>query len=73
MAEISLDKVKRVSHRMIITHTDIISVKCPHCGYSEQCQSYDKQQVKDIKDKMRFHIRQCYYQRNRRIYGENDY
>jgi predicted nucleic-acid-binding Zn-ribbon protein len=35
MAEISLDKVKRVSHRMIITHTDIISVKCPHCGYSE--------------------------------------
>jgi predicted nucleic-acid-binding Zn-ribbon protein len=35
MAEISLDKVQRVSHRMIITHTDIISVKCPHCGYSE--------------------------------------
>lgn len=55
---------------MIIRHTDIISVKCPHCGYSEQCQSYDKQQVKDIKDKMRLHIRQCYYQRNRRINGE---
>jgi len=26
-----------------------------------------------MKDKMRFHIRQCYYHRNKRIYDENDY